>query len=145
METEINNASTEINTNNMLADVAETRAIEFRAYKKSEKRMLPINSLKAICINSERLTEYEWDDLLIMLGTGIYDRKGVQIFDRDIVKHRYKRIWQTKEHTSVVTWCQKYSCFYLFDGTSKHRMRDDIEYEIFGNIHECKVCDSNVC
>ena len=60
--------------------------MNFRAYKKSEKRLLPVNSLKSICINSERLTEEEFDDLIIMRGTGMYDKTGIEVFEGDILK-----------------------------------------------------------
>ena len=49
--------------------------------------MLPINSFKSICINSERLTEDEYNDLVIMKGTGMFDKKGVEIFEGDFCKN----------------------------------------------------------
>lgn len=50
------------------------RNLNFRAFQKSTQKMLPVNSLKAICINSERLTEEEYDDLIIMQSTGLKDK-----------------------------------------------------------------------
>ena len=67
--------------------------------------------------------------------TGLTDKNGKKIFDDDIVKHRFKRVWKTEFHTSKVVWNNEYSCYYLFDGVSNYKMRDDMEYEVLGNIH----------
>lgn len=89
--------------------------MNFRAYKKSEKRLLPANSLKSICINSERLTEEEFDDLVIMRGTGIFDKTGVELFEGDIIK------CDLSTYNFAIEWNKEVCCFawYYFTDTEK--------------------------
>lgn len=80
----------------------------------------------------EEATEYQKD------GYTKETWKPIPIFDGDIVRHKFKRIWATQQHISRVVWSDKFMCYYLFDGMSYHRMRDDIQYHVIGNIFDNK-------
>jgi hypothetical protein len=101
--------------------------MNFRAYKKSKKILLPVNSFKSICINSERLTEEEFDDLVIMRGTGIFDKTGVEIFEGDIIK------CDLSTYNFAIEWNNEACRFYWY-------YFSDTEKEIgslFSSIEEC--------
>ena len=68
--------------------------------------------------------------------TGITDKNGIKVFEADIVKHKFRRIWAEQEHTSVVVWNDNFMCYYLFDGASNIRMREDVIYEVIGNAYD---------
>jgi hypothetical protein len=96
--------------------------MNFRAYKKSEKRLLPVNSFKSICINSERLTEEEFDDIIIMRGTEMFDATGKEIFEGDIC------VTEQKEK-GLVTYKDGCFCLFFFNEPAKQLIGDYLPYK----------------
>lgn len=104
------------------------KEIKFRAFQKNTKTMFPIISLRKICTTSPRLTEEEYDDLIIMQSTGLFDKNGKEIFEGDIVTVEWKN-FHTVQYDSgefFFYWNKAYSL-----GIHHYN-----ESEVVGNIHE---------
>lgn len=102
--------------------------------KKGKMYILPIVSNLAYLKGCDPLDGYEVIPDTVAQFTGVTDKNGIKIFEGDVVKHKFRRVWAEQEHTSTVVWNDKYMCYYLFDGVSYHRMREDVIYEVIGNI-----------
>jgi hypothetical protein len=71
-----------------------------------------------------------------LLFTGRKDSEGREVYAGDVVTHKFKRIWKTELHTSTVVWDAEWGRFYLNDGVSNHKLREDMIYQVIGNIYE---------
>ncbi|EHN6893219.1 hypothetical protein KJK50_002842 [Listeria monocytogenes] len=132
------------------------RDIEYRAFVKETKKMLPVTDL---CFNETEsvgvsgcgdanctlcVDWYGFDDVVLMQYTGLKDKNGKKIFEGDIVKVTGD---EDCEFTSIVEYFGEgdYPAFdmtapedYYFESNkfSEILMSSSYELEVIGNIHE---------
>lgn len=68
--------------------------------------------------------------------TGLTDKYNRKIWENDIVKWRFKRVWKEDYHVSQVVWDSFYSAFKISVRGGLAKLREDIEYEVIGNIFD---------
>lgn len=121
--------------------------LKFRAYNKITNTMLPNNSMKAICINSERLTLEEFESLELMRFTGFKDCNGTEIFEGDTlvdVDTELEEGVKLQDTQQQVYWCEKLGCWkldntFIQNKSSGYLLANDLKdfrFKVVGNIYE---------
>ncbi|EAF8551841.1 hypothetical protein A0V41_12780 [Listeria monocytogenes] len=117
------------------------RDIEYRAFVKETKKMLPVTDL---CFNETEsvgvsgcgnakctlcVDWYNFDDVVLMQYTGLKDKNGKKIFEGDIC-------WEEHNECYGVVKFEEGKFLYVWENIAEDlwEVADDIE--ICGNIHE---------
>lgn len=126
---------------------------KFRAWISTEKRMVETDDLLGIDYENEEIItqeiyfesglpverdidNYDFDDIVLMQSTGLKDKKGKEIFEKDILDYNGRKV--------VVKWHGSYACFiYEFVDELKNRTAEwqplylsYYHFEVIGNIYE---------
>jgi uncharacterized phage protein (TIGR01671 family) len=115
------------------------REIKFRAWDKTEKRLLTGQTIPQIILN---FINVNWSSIELMQFTGLKDKNGVEIYEGDIVKCKlFYTYLPVKEENFVVEYGRflrdnKNAGFYPFHRTINGY--EIIESEVIGNIYENK-------
>ncbi|EOC0750380.1 YopX family protein [Listeria monocytogenes] len=123
------------------------REIEFRAFVKETKKMLPVTDL---CFNETEAVGvsgcgdpncplcvdwYSFDDVVLMQYTGLKDKNGKKIFEGDIVNCKFfDRM--VGDITGVINFIDCVWAVSDFKNKRLYQLIDVDNIEIIGNIHE---------
>ncbi len=115
---------------------------KFKAFLKDTNQVLDVEIIFfELCI--VKLTNdkfYEFDDIILMQSTGVYDKHGVEIFEGDVVEHLdFNSNEISKSEVRILK-----GCFYLvisvdgfkYDVPMMDLKDDECILEIKGNVHE---------
>ena len=134
------------------------RETKFRAWLKEEEKMVNVETMdftdktirclkKNEFINAYLLRRVSFDDIELMQYTGLNDKNGTEIYERDIVLVKpggtstwYKTVVKFKEGAFIASLIDGEDYIYIFN-----RGFDSNDFEIIGNIYENKnlVEDNN--
>ncbi|ENQ1505485.1 hypothetical protein ACEOG7_001265 [Listeria monocytogenes] len=117
------------------------RDIEYRAFVKETKKMLPVTDL---CFNETEsvgvsgcgnakctlcVDWYNFDDVVLMQYTGLKDKNGKKIFEGDIC-------WEEHNECYGVVKFEDAKFLYLWENIAEDLWEVADSIEIYGNIHE---------
>ena len=106
----------------------EMREIKFRAWDKSNNRMLEsIFGLKGVPVP----VELDGDRCIVMQYTGLKDKKGVEIYESDVVIYC--------DAKSIVKWNNRDACFDLDGADWVTNCWVENEIEVVSNIYEAML------
>jgi uncharacterized phage protein (TIGR01671 family) len=117
--------------------------IKFRAYRPSDKSMMPSNSLEEILRLAAGLgVPYSIDEIIWLQFTGLQDKNGVDIHEGDIVQYKER---EEEGVAEITTFGNSSNLFFrwITQKTNSHTIADSIHYfgfagalQIIGNIHQ---------